>query len=263
MGLFGIGSHSGSREPANPVKLVQDASGTPAVSGSKLDQHVSLKKKADAVGVSLKKKSLAGIRAQVVVVLDHSGSMYSDYQNHKVQNLVERFLAFGLSVDIDGEVPVIPFDSRVKPTVNVTIDNYSGVVGDQIFKPNDMGSTNLAAALREVRELAKKTDAPLFVAVITDGEPNSTTEATEIVCDLARYPVFIKFLAVREVRYLQELDDLGDDKRLLDNVDSKFYDNVTSVSDEQFADDMVDEWDSWTTAALKAGVLLGGGSDAT
>ena len=40
-----------------------------------------------------------------------------------------------------------------------------------------MGSTDLAAALREVRNLAEKTDAPLFVAVVTDGEPNDRMAA--------------------------------------------------------------------------------------
>lgn len=258
MGLFGHhNSNSNGSGPARTVTLVKDAGAAPAVTLEKIEAEggVSLRKKTEASHVSLQKKNLAGIRAQVVVVLDHSGSMYSDYANHKVQDMVERFLGFGLSIDVDGEVPVVPFDSRVHSEVVVTMANYHNVVADKIWKQNDMGSTDLAAALREVRKMAEKTDAPLFVAIVTDGEPDDRTEAKELVCDLARYPVFIKFLAVRPVRFLEELDNLSGSERLLDNVNTKEYTNLSGVSDQQFADDMVEEWDSWTTAALAAGVL--------
>lgn len=251
MSIFG-----NNKSPAKTVKLVKDSSGASAVSLDKIGQvSPSLRKKAEAVGVSLQKRNIAGIRAQVVVVLDHSGSMGSDYRSGRVQDLVERFLAFGLQIDVDGEIPVIPFDSRVKPSVDVTLSNYSNIVADKIYQPYNMGSTDLTSALEEVRNIAKETDAPLFVAVITDGEPNDRRSAEEIVCDLARYPVFVKFLALQKVSFLEELDDLGDDKRLLDNVDTKEYINLSSVTDEQFAEDMADEWDSWTTAAKAAGIL--------
>lgn len=257
--MFGLGHHdsANAHTAARTVKLVKDVSAQPAVSLSKVETQggISLKKKAEAVGISLTKANMAGIRAQVVVVLDHSGSMRYDYENGKVQDLTERFLAFGLNVDLDGEVPVIPFDDRVKNIVNVNLSNYKNVVQDKIFNLREMGSTNLTAALEEVRSLAKKTDAPLFVAIVTDGEPNNRDTAREIVKDLARYPVFIKFLAVRPVSFLQELDDLPATERLLDNVDTKSYSDLSSVSDEQFADDMVDEWNSWVAAATAAGIL--------
>lgn len=248
--MFGIGNNSSNHKPAKTVKL---RTGVPI----NITKPVApdLLSKLQAVDAELGKAGLDGIQAQVVVVMDHSGSMYDDYRNGTVQAITERFLAFGLTVDADGEVPVIPFDSRVKPAVTVTLENYQDVVKQQIFKENDMGSTDLAAALKEVRKLAEQTDAPLFVAIVTDGEPNDRAEAEHIICDLARYPVFIKFLAVRQVQFLQKLDDLGDDKRLLDNVDAKFYTDIASISDEQFAADMVDEWESWTKAALAAGVL--------
>jgi hypothetical protein len=70
--------------------------------------------------------------------------------------------------------------------------------------------------------------------------------------------VFVKFLAVAPVAYLNELDDLGNDRRLLDNVDAKPSSpalNLRTCTDAQFADAMVDEWDTWIAAATKAGVL--------
>lgn len=265
MGLFGLGNHthdnsSANQKVAKSVPLVKDANGASAINLQKIEDTagVSLRKKTEAVAVSLRKRDMSGIRAQVLVVLDHSGSMSYDYENGKVQDLVNRFLAFGLSVDVDGEVPIIPFDSYVKRTVKVTMDNYKDIVAKSIYKRNDMGGTNLTAALENVREEAKETDAPLFVAIVTDGEPNNRESAKELIIDLARYPVFIKFLAVNQVDFLEELDDLSDKERLLDNVDTKEYEDMGQVTDEQFAEDMTDEWNSWVAAALAAGVLTNG-----
>lgn len=249
--------------PARSVKLVKDDSGKPAVDLNKVRAagHVDLAKRADKAGISLSKRDLAGIRAQAVLVLDHSGSMSYDYQDLDgqggvVQQLVERALGFALQIDVDGSVPVIPFDSNVKRTVEVTIDNYKGVVDRDIYKPYNMGSTNMAAALEVVKKMAKESTSPIFCVVVTDGEPDSRSATTRVVCELASYPVFVKFLAIRPVNYLQQLDDLPDSQRLLDNVDAKFISDPNGMSDLAFADAMADEWDSWIKLATQAGVLV-------
>lgn len=243
--------------PARTVNLVKDPAGAPAVNLSKLRDggHLDLAKRADKAGIALAKRNLSGIRAQAVLVLDHSGSMYADYANGKVQTLVERVLGFALQIDVDGSVPVMPFDSRALPSVDVGVDTYQGVVNRAIWKPTNMGSTNLADALTEVRAMAAATDAPIFCVVVTDGDPNSRDDTTRVVCDLARYPVFLKFVAIRDVPYLQQLDDLPAGRRLLDNVDTKVFTDPAAVKDLEFADALADEWDTWVVAATKAGVL--------
>ena len=260
--MFGLFNHKKSAPNTRftvekSVKFVQDASGQSAVSLEKVKQTggVDLHKRTVAIGISLQKRNMAGIRAQVVVLLDHSVSMYADYISNKVQDLTERFLAFGLQVDVDGEIPVIPFDFTVKPAVNVNLNNFSGVVQRDIFRQNSMGSTNLAAGLESVREMAKLTDAPIFLAVVTDGEPDDKAAAKKVVCDLSRYPVFVKFLSVKKVTFLEQLDNLSNSERLLDNVNTKEYTDLSNVSDKQFADDMTDEWDSWVALAHTAGIL--------
>ncbi len=247
-------------DPARTVDLVKDDGGQSAVDLNKIAQtSPDLAKKTQAAGIELAKVGLSGIRAQVVLVLDHSGSMRADYQSGDVQRLVERFLGFGLQVDEDGVIPVIPFDARVRPTVEVGLHNYRDVVDREIWAPGDMGSTNMAAAFEVVRELAKVTDLPILCGVATDGNPDNRAATTKIVKDLARYPVQIKFLALRPVEYLSELDDLDDSQRLLDNVDTKpapdWPVDLLRCTDQEFAAAMADEWDSWFAAAQKAGVL--------
>jgi hypothetical protein len=248
--------------PLRTVNLVKDPEGRSAVNLTKLTQqgntHIDLAKRSDKARISLEKRNLAGIRAEVVMLLDHSGSMYADYQSGAVQQLVERALAFSLQVDVNGAIPVIPFDSRVLPDVEVTVDNYKGVVERDIWRGRDMGSTDLASALEVVRDMADEATSPLFVVVVTDGNPDSQSATTSIACELARYPVFLKFLALRSVPYLAELDKLSGSKRLLDNVNakpSKGGPSLLTCTDEQFAEAMADEWDTWLVAAKAAGVL--------
>lgn len=256
MRLFNRKSEDTS-SPARTIKLTKDAAGSSAINLSKVRDagHIDLAKRADKAGIALSKRGLAGIRAQAVLVLDHSGSMHADYANGKVQTLVERVLGFALQIDVDGTVPVIPFDSGVHPAVEVTVDNYRDVVNTQIWHSSRMGTTNLAAALSTVRNMAETTNDPIFCAVVTDGDPDDQAATTKLVCQLAGYPVFVKFLAIRNVPYLNDLDNMGTDDRLLDNVNAQFFDDPGKVSDLAFADAMADEWDSWVAAATKAGVL--------
>lgn len=267
MGLFDR-TPAATSGPARTVNLVKDPAGAPAINLTKVREggHVDLAKRADKAGLALNKRGLAGIRAQVVMLLDHSGSMRADYRSGAVQTLVERALGFALQVDVDGAIPVIPFDSIVRPAVVVGVNDdaanrvfgYRGVVNGRIWEERGMGSTNLAGALTNLTRIAENTDAPVFAIVVTDGEPDDARTATQAVCKLANYPVFLKFLALRPVHYLNELDNLDDSKRLLDNVNAQPSVrglDLLSCSDLEFADAMVDEWDLWIDRAQKAGVI--------
>lgn len=256
--MFGFGSN---RSPVNPVPLVRIPGGASAVDLSKVRGagHINLAKAADAAETALARRGLLGIRAEAITVLDHSKSMWADYDNGGVAKLTTRVLGFTLPFDADGKVPVIPFDSRVHLPVTATMANHATVVRDQIWRPAHMGSTNLAGALETVREIAAKTRVPLYAAILTDGEPDDERAAIKVVCDLARYPVFVKLLALRPVAFLSTLDTLDDSKRLLDNCNAKPDRgsglNLLTCTDQEFQEAMADEWDLWIDRALKAGVL--------
>lgn len=240
MGIF-------SRSKSVPTAEVAVTGDGAAVSlGKVLQQAPALVDKYKHAAISLEKRGLTGIRAQVVMLLDHSGSMYRDYENGKVQQLVDRALAFGLNVDVDGEIQIIPFDSRVRKAVTASMGNYDDIVNRKVYKRNDMGSTNLAAALQAVKAEAKHATTPIYCIVITDGQPDDRMLATKAVCELSFYPVFIKFLAIEPMQYLQELDDLAvGPEHPVDNVDAKFLPDVARMTDKEFSEAMADEWDTW------------------
>lgn len=248
--------------PARTIRLVKDASGAPAVDLNKVPGgvNINLAKSAQAAGFSLQKRGLAGIRAQALMLIDHSWSMEDEYQDGSVQKLVERALGTALQFDVDGEIPVYAWDSRVHAPVNVTLSNYQGIVDREVWRKRDMGSTALADVLQVVKQAAQVTDLPLYVCIVTDGNPDNKGLATQAVCDLSRYPAFLKFLAIKPVPYLSELDDLPNTVRLVDNVDTKpgmenRRLNLLTCSDADFQEAMIDEWDSWFTAATAAGIL--------
>ena len=118
--------------------------------------------------------------------------------------------------------------------------------------------------MREVKE-AKK---PIILIIVTDGSPNDEYTALERFIELANYPVWIKCLAIREVPFLVQVDDLEETnpgRRLLDNVDAKYFDGKTNreghlptidqVTDEAFSAAMLDEFADWVEAATTAGLL--------
>lgn len=257
MSLFSRSTTESS--PARTVTLVKDPTGAPAVNLSKVREagHVDLAKRADKAGLALSKRGLDGIRANVLLILDRSGSMSADYRSGAVQILTERALGFALQVSASGSVQVVAFDGQVSPAVTVTEANYVGVIGRDIPVP-EWGTTNMTDAMRVVHQYAEATDLPLFCIVVADGSPDNRPTTTQVVCELSRYPVFLKLLAVKPVAYFQTLDDDLGGKQLLDNVDCKPSaggPNLLTCTDLQFAEAMVDEWDSWIKAATAAGVL--------
>lgn len=216
---------------------------------------ISLTKKFDKAGISLSKRSLTGIRAEAVLILDHSGSMTGDYRSGLVQTVVERALGFALQIDTDGKIPVIPFDSKVHKTVSVDLNNFSDIVDKKIYKPREMGGTVLAPALQKVIDMAKETDTMIFLIVVTDDSPNDREQVTELLKASAGYPLFVKVLCMVDSAYWEKLDDLKKG-RLLDNLDAKKVTNIRELSDLEFADVMTDEYDVWIKDATDAGVLV-------
>ncbi|MFE3052285.1 VWA domain-containing protein [Nocardia sp. NPDC059239] len=215
---------------------------------------VNLVKKFDKAGISLSKAGLDGIRAEAVLILDHSGSMRGGYRNGMVQTLVDRALAFALQIDGDGKIPVIPFDSQLWPTVEVTLSNYADIVNRQIYRPNDMGGTYLARALNAVLDMAKTATSPLYVVIVTDDDPTDRSKVVATLKELKRYAVFVKVLTLVPAPFWDQMDDL-EIPGLIDNLDAKRVADPASMSDLAFADVMVDEWRTWVDAATAAGIL--------
>ena len=100
--------------------------------------------------LNLKKSlGLGGLKAQVKLCVDRSGSMEHLYNNGTVQRAVERLMGLGLAFDDNGEVDSYFFHTDVIPADAITVNNLSGYV-DYVTRRMDYGGTNYAPFINQI-----------------------------------------------------------------------------------------------------------------
>lgn len=278
------------------VPFVFDGSNQPAVSlekvsvkGSVVDltkssEHVSLVKSHQAAEKALTLVDLPGIRMEVVVLVDGSGSMSPLYGGGHVQKMLIKALGFGLNVDADGQIPVIVYGHGVSKPVVITPSNY--LDAPNLIKP-DMGYTNMGDAMEEALKIVEAADKLVLIINITDGNPYGKPDAIarmdRATIKSSGYPCMLKNLAVASVPYLEQLDDMpsqieidtdasgnpvrdANDNlvlsknpqgiRLIDNVDSKAI-NPLTASEDEWAAAFADELGTCIEVMARVGHLTG------
>ncbi|MEU3903259.1 VWA domain-containing protein [Streptomyces goshikiensis] len=205
--------------------------------------------------VSLEKSGLAGHRAAVQLVLDHSGSMRQFYRDGSVQRLAEQALGLSVNLDDDGSVPVTYFGSTADAMCEARLDNYDEII-ERTHTGSQWGSTNYVAAMRNVideHEVSGAT-APGFVIFQTDGDPDDQAAAERMLREASRLPIFWAFVGFGpSVRFLEKLDDLGG--RQVDNASFFHARDPHRVSDAELYGGLTSQYAGWLTAATAAGIV--------
>lgn len=225
--------------------------------------HVSLVKTQAAAKVSLTKRGLDGKKFAVGVIVDNSGSMgswgFDFYNKGYVQTLTEFALGYAFEVDTDGMIPVGVFGSGFQwASDDLTQNNYRGFVASEGWNGNG-GGTNTGSALEKVQELFDNSEDPNLIIVVTDGLPNSKSHVIQQLEKMSCKPYLVKWLIVGDdseaLAFGKHIDD--NLAGLVDNVDRKNYTghDLANLTPEKFAEDMSDEMDTWTAAALSKGIL--------
>ncbi|RZS86894.1 TerF-like vWA domain-containing protein [Motilibacter rhizosphaerae] len=241
-----------------------------AVSLDKLEaQAPGLVSLAKTANVSLQKRDLTGHTAKMALALDFSGSMRKLYQDGTVQRLAERVLALATRLDDDGAIDVFLFHSSAEYAGELTLDNYQNGV-DRLVEGRRMGTTNYAAVMRLIREHyksptvrrglfrkeAQAAEFPAYVMFITDGNPDSKTEATRQLVAASREGIFWQFMGVgrEKFEYLHRLDSEVPG-RLIDNANFFAANDAGALSDEQLFDLMLAEYPEWLPQARNRGLI--------
>lgn len=218
-----------------------------------------LLKKFDAASVSLEKRGFLGERAEVILVLDVSGSSRPLFRNGSYQELIDRFLAMALLFDDNGTVDTVLFDHRVHEGEPVTLANREGWTDRAINRKGIWGATSYAPPIEQIaRGLKRGARLPTFIAFITDGGNSDRRNAADAVRRASALPMFIQFMAVgreEDFPFLQKLDELTD--RFIDNAGFFAIERVAAMSDEAFYDKVMTEFPSWLAAARETGVVGG------
>lgn len=219
----------------------------------------------------VKQKGIENQRAQVVLVLDKSGSMKPLFRNGLVQETLERLVPLAMQFDDNGEMELYLFDDGcVKHKNAVTVNNVKDIVTRELMS-YDFGSTEYANPIRMIKEEyfpaakkgffglgkteAKPAQYPVYVIFITDGA-NSDKSATEsILREVSNYGVFFQFVGIGDAKleFLEKLDNLSG--RLIDNANFFQIKDISKVSDEKLYGDLLGEFPQYLPLA-KANNLI-------
>ncbi|MEK5209590.1 VWA domain-containing protein [Psychrobacillus sp. FSL H8-0510] len=231
---------------------------------------IDLTKKAKIV---LEKKKLVEVKAEIVVAIDRSGSMYRLYSDGTVQNLVERLLGIGMNMDANKEIDVFQFNQGSKYIGVATEENHANFVRDK--KMSADGGTNYAPVMKEIiakysgtekkgrlgslfgkksTEAVKPTH-PTFVFFITDGDNSDEKETERLIRESANQPIFWQFVGIgnEPLKFLQKLDDL--EGRYVDNADFFKVSNLKKTTDEELYEKLLTEFPSWLQEIKAKGLL--------
>lgn len=241
---------------------------------------IDLNKKAKIV---LEKKSLVNVKAEIYFAIDRSGSMYYEYQNGIVQELIDRLLGIGMNMDVNKQIEVFQFDHGARYVGTATADNHTNFVKNNRMTAD--GGTKYAPVMKAIIEHAlsgknnevkkgflgglfgKKTAAPtiqktkepkhpIFVFFITDGDNSDQSEAERLIREASTQPIFWQFVGIgkESFDFLQELDDLQG--RHVDNADFFQIQDLKKISDEELYDKLLTEFPDWLKEIKSKGMLV-------
>jgi stress response protein SCP2 len=220
---------------------------------------LSLAKKAS---VSLEKRRLAQIVAQVGLVLDASGSMAAQYRKGRVQEMVDRILPLAVHFDDDGALDCWIFADRCKKLPAVTLTNVTGYIackapwtGKHIAASPIGGTNNEPVVMRDVIRKYRDARHPVYIIFISDGGIHKNREIEALIKDAAQLPIFWQFVGIggRNYGILEKLDTLAG--RLVDNCDFFALDDLHDISESELYDRLLNEFPSWLEKARCKGIL--------
>lgn len=202
--------------------------------------------------------------AEVIFVVDYSGSMSNLYSNWTVQKVLERLFPIAMAFDDNQSMDFILFQNDYKVCPNVTLSNIDWYVKNIALKQNyDMWGTSYSPVLKDIilpkivekswffwlTKNIKKLDNPVYVIFLTDWECSDKSDTYNVVKELANGWVFIQFIWIGNDNFstLQWLDDMS--WRLLDNADFFPIQKIDSISNEQLYWKMMTEFPSWIKQA--------------
>jgi len=268
-GLAALVQHFGGEVADEPTQAAPTPATTPVTPSISLEkkvaehapQLVNLAKKA---AVSLEKKKLTQVKAQVGLVLDASGSMHQQYVKGRVQEVIERLLPLAVHFDDDGCLECWAFGEKTTQLSSVHLKNVQGYVEqtNSGWKKWQVGArfNEEPIAIKAVIDFYQKNRAqgvPVYILFISDGGVSSgnSRKIRELITNAAALPIFWQFVGIGGSRYgiLEELDDLSG--RIVDNCDFFALNDLHDIDEQTLYDRLLNEFPQWLTDAKRQGIL--------
>lgn len=218
-------------------------------------------------------KNIAGLRAQVVLVLDRSGSMESLYNSGFVQRLLERLVPVAMQFDDNGEMEMYLFQNNVvKHDKNINEKNVDGLINREITERKySYGGTAYAPPIQQIVkdyvQIEKKggffglgkstTNAvdPVYVIFITDGENSDRTAAENAIKEASKFGIFFQFVGIGNAKFafLDQLDTM--EGRFVDNANFFQANDLDKLTDEDLYGRLLSEFPEWVQKARQLSII--------
>lgn len=236
----------------------------------------------------VKRSGLEGVKAQVDLVIDVSGSMESNYRSGAVQETSDRILALAMEFDINKEIDVFAFDNQSRFVGSVGEDNFYGFVAKKVA-PLVGGGTSYAPAMKAVlehhgfystvtktkekkgffggifgsKEVTKSTTTetfdpakePVLVIFVTDGDNFDKAEAEQVIRESSKHGVFWKFVGIgrEHFSFLKKLDMM--EGRVVDNANFQEINDIAGISEKVLYEQLLEEFPDWLKEARSKGII--------
>ena len=257
-GLPDVVRHFGG-EVADTSPAPAPVAPTPKLSLEKIinEKAPSLINLAKKATVSLEKNQLLGVKANVALVLDASGSMNNQYSRGIVQEVVNRLVPLAVNFDADMSIDCWAFGDQTQYLGEVNLNNYSDFINTSKggWKAWQLGSrvNNEPDAIRQVVKhyASMGLSLPAYVLFISDGGVHDNGGITKAIIDSCKLPIFWQFVGLGGNGYgiLKRLDTMQG--RFIDNCNFFELDNLHQVSEEQLYDMMLSEFPQYIKEARK------------
>lgn len=222
----------------------------------KAPQLVSLAKTA---AISLEKNRLAAARAEVVLVLDASGSMTRRYNNGTVQAVVDRIMTLAVHFDDDGALDVWAYAWEPGRLTPVSLDSVDGYIaregGGWKNWPLGPRGNNEPAVIRPLIDTYGGRPLPTYIVFISDGGVGESRKIEKLLREAAELPIFWQFVGIggRNYGIFEKLDAMTG--RKVDNANFFALDDLKDISDAELYDRLLGEFPLWLEEARNVGVL--------
>ena len=226
-------------------------------------------------------KGLTGVKAQVVLVLDYSGSMENMYNSGFVQRVIERLVPVAMQFDDNGEMELYMFQNNcIKHPKNINESSVDGMVKREITNKYSFGGTQYAPAIRKIMEdyipanikptekkgffgsmfgskpnVTGNTTDPVYVIFVTDGDNSDKASAEEAIIEASKYGIFFQFVGIgsASMAFLDKLDTL--ENRFIDNANFFQVNDLDKIEDKDLYERMLTEFPSWIQLAKSKNIL--------
>lgn len=211
--------------------------------------------------VLLEKKNLLSVQARVALVLDASGSMDSQYKRGDVQKVVDRLMPLAINFDNDGSFECWAFAQKTTQLDDVTLSNVNDFINNtqRGWRNWNVGAryNEEIPAIQAVIEYYRqfKDNIPVYVLFISDGGVGNARDMGRILTEAAKLPIFWQFVGIggRNYGVLEKLDDMKG--RIVDNCNFFALDTITSISDEQLYENLLEEFPDWLKEVRQKNII--------